>query len=157
TDAPGARRQRAGHRHPGRQVAVLQKVVLGEPAKVEAELVEPGHLLDDRGVEAGVVHPRARGIAEVVDDAEPERRAAHATAARLRRRPPPVCPWRSPCWRRTRRGAGRSPPATSARCWRSRASSPGCRSSAAAIARWCAAPAPIPAPRARAPACDPAT
>jgi hypothetical protein len=70
---PGASRHGGGARDPRGQVAVVHEVVLGEPDQVEAQGVEPGHLLEDGGVEVGRTHPGFRRIAEVVDDAHAER------------------------------------------------------------------------------------
>ena len=68
-----AHRHRAGHRDPGRQIAILQEVVLGEPHEVQAQRIEPGHLVDDRGIQAGHVHARGRRVAEVIDSANTKR------------------------------------------------------------------------------------
>src|SRR6478735_7700415 len=67
---PGTRGDRARHRHPRRQVAVIEEVVLGEPHEIESEPVEHDHLVHDRGVQARHVHARVRRVAEIVDSAD---------------------------------------------------------------------------------------
>ena len=69
---------RARHRGEGREVAVVDEVVLAEPHLVEAELVEPSDLLDRLGVHVAQRVVAAGRAAEVVRDAEPHRRG-HAT------------------------------------------------------------------------------
>src|SRR5581483_706169 len=66
----GPRGDRARHRYPGRQVAIIEEVVLREPHKIEAEPVKHDHLVHDRGVQARHVHAGIRGVAEIVDGAD---------------------------------------------------------------------------------------
>src|SRR6516165_4724738 len=65
----GTRGDCARHRHPRRQVAILEEVVLGEPHQIEPEGVEHDHLVHDRGVQARHVHARFRRVAKIVDGA----------------------------------------------------------------------------------------
>jgi hypothetical protein len=69
-------RHRARNRRPRGQIAVVDEVVLGEP-EIEAEPVEPRHLLDDLRVEIGRGDSGVRWIPEVVDDTQPERGTRH--------------------------------------------------------------------------------
>src|ERR1700730_5562679 len=66
----GTRGNRAGHRHPRGQVAVVEEVVLGEPDEIESEAVEHDHLVHDPCVQARHVHARFRRVAEIVDGAD---------------------------------------------------------------------------------------
>jgi hypothetical protein len=52
----GARGDGARHRHPRRQVAVIEEVMLGEPHEIQSEPVEHDHLVHDCGVQARHVH-----------------------------------------------------------------------------------------------------
>ena len=99
----GTRGDRARHRHPRRQVAVVEEVVLGEPDEIESEPVEHHDLVHDRGVQARHVHARFRRVAKIVDGADAKgwthdacsplvrMFAALSSAAR---------PWPSPRWPR---------------------------------------------------------
>jgi hypothetical protein len=63
---------RAGDHREGRQVAVVDEVVLGEPDEVETELVGERNLLQYLRVQLGIRNAGARWIAEVVCNAEAE-------------------------------------------------------------------------------------
>src|SRR5262245_10803614 len=67
---PGACGDRARHRHPRRQVAVIEEVVLGEPHEIKSEVIEHDHLVHDRGVQARHAQARFRRVAEIVDGAD---------------------------------------------------------------------------------------
>src|SRR5262249_2596304 len=69
----GARGDRARHRHPRRQVAVIEEVVLGEPYEIESESIEHDHLVHDRGVKVRHVHAGFWRVAEIVDSADAKR------------------------------------------------------------------------------------
>ena len=68
--ASGARGDRTRHRHPRRQVTVVEEVVFGEPHEIESESVEHDHLVHDRGVQARHVYAGFRRVAEIVDGAD---------------------------------------------------------------------------------------
>ena len=68
--ALGTRGDRARHGHPRRQVAVIEKVMLGEPDEIESESVEHDHLVHDRGVQARHVQARFRRVTEIVNSAD---------------------------------------------------------------------------------------
>src|SRR3954451_24844244 len=66
----GTRGDRARHRHPRRQIAVIEEVMLGEPHEIQPEPVEHDHLVHDRGIQARHVDAGFRGVAEIVDGAD---------------------------------------------------------------------------------------
>ena len=66
----GARSDGAGHRHPRRQVAVIEKVMLGEPHEIQSEPIEHDHLVHDGSIQARHVHAGFRRVAEIVDGAD---------------------------------------------------------------------------------------
>src|SRR5262245_19398446 len=69
-DARGARGHGARDGSPRWQVAVLHEVVLGEPHEVQAELLQPHHLVEDLRVEPWRGDARVGRVAEVVHHTE---------------------------------------------------------------------------------------
>src|SRR5262245_52305141 len=75
--AGGPRSHGPGHGRPRWQVAVLDEVVLGEPDEIQAQPVEPAHLLENLRVQPRHGDTGIGRIAEIVDDADAKGRAAH--------------------------------------------------------------------------------
>jgi hypothetical protein len=57
--------------HPAWQVAIFNKVMLGKPDKVCADLIQPLHLLKDLGIKVLIADPGIRWVTKIVGNAYP--------------------------------------------------------------------------------------
>ena len=66
-DALGAGGHGPSHGNPGRQVAVVNKVVLRKPYQVEPELLQSDDLIEHFSIQPGGIDAGVRRIAKIVD------------------------------------------------------------------------------------------